>query len=83
MMMTMALFIPETHDSSRRIIRLSFSSCSVKTGGLCETHYPSKTTSKESRYLVGLFSSFRIESGTCVVRLDELIAFGRPGRRTK
>ena len=44
MMMTMAVFIPETHDSSRRIIRLSFSSCSVKTGGLCETHYPSKTT---------------------------------------
>ena len=47
MMMTMAVFIPETHDSSRRIIRLSVSSCSVKTGGLCETHYPSKTTSKE------------------------------------
>ena len=84
MMMTMAVFIPETHDSSRRIIRLSFSSCSVKTGGLCETHYPSETTSKESRYLVGLFSSFRIEAGTrCVVRLDELIALGRPGRRTK
>ena len=35
--------ILETHDSSRRIIRLSFSSCSVKTGGLIETHYPSET----------------------------------------
>ena len=47
MMMRMAAFIPETHDSSRRIIRLSFSSCSVKTGGLCETHYPSETTLEE------------------------------------
>ena len=44
MMITMAVFIPETHDSSRRIVRLSFSSCNVKTGGLCETQYPSETT---------------------------------------
>ena len=33
---------------------------------------------------MGLFSSFRIETGTrCVVRLDELTALVRPGRRTK
>ena len=47
MMMTMTVFIPETHGSSRRIIRLSFSSRSVKTGGLCETHYSSETTLEE------------------------------------
>ena len=47
MMLTLAVFIPETHDSSGRITCLSFSSCSVKTGGLCETHYPSKTTLQE------------------------------------
>ena len=33
---------------------------------------------------MGLFSSFRIETGTrCVVRLDELTALVLPGRRTK
>ena len=41
-MMTMAVFILETHNSSRRITHLSF--YSSKTGGLCGTRYPSEMT---------------------------------------
>ena len=47
MMMKMAFFILEAHNSPRRIVRLSFSSCSVKTRELYETHNPSETTSGE------------------------------------
>ena len=61
-------FILETHNSSRRIKRLLFYPFRVKTGGLCEMHYPAETPLGKDIQYVMHYASGRII---------------RPGRSTK